>query len=85
MQHSDETVFFRAFDARSFGAALRSARQERGLTQQELGAMIRASRHTIVRLERGENVALETAMAAAKALERDVALIPRFSRLDVKR
>ncbi|MFK0009810.1 helix-turn-helix transcriptional regulator [Paenarthrobacter sp. NPDC090520] len=85
MEHSQETDFFRAFDAKSFGAALRSARKERELTQQELGAIIRASRHTIVRLERGENVALETAIAAARALERDIALIPRFSRLDVKR
>ena len=39
----------------------------------------------LVRLEQGENVSLETAMAAVKALERDVALIPRFSRLEVKR
>ena len=85
VEHSEETAFFRAFDAKSFGVAIRNARQECGLTQLELGAMIKASRHTIVRLEQGENVALETAMAAAKALERDIALIPRFSRLDVKR
>lgn len=72
-------------DAKSFGASVRLARQERGLTQNALAELINASRHTIVRLEQGENVSLETAMAAVRALERDVALIPRFSRLDVKR
>ncbi|MDR6685705.1 DNA-binding XRE family transcriptional regulator [Arthrobacter sp. 1088] len=85
MQHSEETPFFRAIDAKSFGAAVRGARQERGLTQGELATAIKASRHTIVRLEQGENVSLETAMAAVRTLMRDVALIPRFARLDVKR
>lgn len=72
-------------DAKSFGTAIRNARQERGLTQSALAELISASRHTVVRLEKGENVSLDTAMAAVRALERDVALIPRFSRLDVKR
>ena len=85
MEHSIETPFFRAVDAKSFGASVRVARQERGLTQSGLAELIGASRHTIVRLERGENVSLETALAAVRSLERDVALIPRFSRLDVKR
>ncbi|BCW51057.1 hypothetical protein StoSoilB13_33990 (plasmid) [Arthrobacter sp. StoSoilB13] len=55
------------------------------MTQGELATAIKASRHTIVRLEQGENVSLETAMAAVRTLMRDVALIPRFARLDVKR
>lgn len=85
MEHPAETPFFRAMDARSFGASVRSARQERKLTQSGLAVLINASRHTIVRLEQGENVSLETAIAAVRALERDIALIPRFSRLDIKR
>jgi HTH-type transcriptional regulator/antitoxin HipB len=85
MEHPVETPFFRAVDAKSFGASVRAARQERRLTQSGLAELINASRHTIVRLEQGENVSLETAMAAVRALERDVALIPRFSRLEVKR
>jgi len=85
MEHPVDTPFFRAVDAKSFGASVRAARQERKLTQSGLAGLINASRHTIVRLEQGENVSLETAMAAVRALERDIALIPRFSRLDVKR
>jgi putative transcriptional regulator len=85
MEHPGETPFFRAVDAKSFGASVRIARQERRLTQRGLAELINASRHTIVRLEQGENVSLEIAMAVVRALERDVALIPRFARLDVKR
>ena len=85
MEQSADTPFFRAMDAKSFGTAIRNARQERGLTQSALAELISASRHTVVRLEQGENVSLDTAMAAVRALQRDVALIPRFSRLDVKR
>lgn len=84
MEHA-ETPFFRAMDARSFGLAIRNARRERSMTQNELAGLIDTSRHTVVRLEQGENVSLDTAMAAVRALGRDVALIPRFSRLDVKR
>jgi DNA-binding XRE family transcriptional regulator len=84
MEHPAETPFFRAMDSKSFGASVRSARQERKLTQSGLAELISASRHTIVRLEQGENVSLETAIAAVRALERDIALIPRFSPLDVK-
>ncbi|MEC5180551.1 helix-turn-helix transcriptional regulator [Arthrobacter sp. CG_A4] len=85
MEHRVETPFFRAVDAKSFGASVRVARQEHGLTQSGLAELINASRHTIVRLEQGENVSLGTAFAAVRALERDIALIPRFSRLDLKR
>lgn len=84
MEQPSETVWFRAFDAKSLGSAIRGARREQNLTQGELAKMIKASRHTIIRLEQGESVSIETATAAIRALNRDVALIPRFSRLHVK-
>ncbi|WP_423182925.1 hypothetical protein [Arthrobacter sp. NyZ413] len=42
------------------------------------------ARGTIVRLEAGEAVSMVVAMQAIRALGRDVALIPRFSKLQVR-
>jgi HTH-type transcriptional regulator / antitoxin HipB len=54
MSHpDDQTVFFRAVDAPSFGAAIRDARKEASMTQQELANRIHSTRRTINRLEHG--------------------------------
>ena len=46
---------------------------------------IRAAKsRNIVRLERGEAVSLVVAMQAIRVLSRDVALVPRFSKLQVR-
>ena len=60
------------------------ARKEAGLTQQELASRLKVTRGTIVRLERGESVSLVVAMNAIRTLGRDVALVPRFSKLQVR-
>lgn len=84
MEHSDETPFYRAVDGPSLGRAISESRKEAGLTQQELATRLRVTRGTIVRLERGEAVSLVVAMNAIRTLGRDVALVPRFSKLQVR-
>ena len=85
MSHPDgRTAFFRASTAASFGAALRGARQEAGMTQQQLADAVGTNRRTIVRLEAGSAVSMEVAVDAVRAVGRDIALIPRFSRLEVR-
>lgn len=54
---------------KGFGGRLRKAREERGLSQQQLADMIGASVMQISRYERGQVLpALETAVALAEAL-----------------
>lgn len=84
MEHSEPIPFYRAVDAPSLGSAISDARKEAGLTQQELAERLKVTRGTIVRLERGEAVSLVVAMQAIRILGRDVALIPRFSKLQVR-
>ena len=84
MEHDDATPFYRAVDAPSLGRAISDARKEAGLTQQDLAERLKVTRGTIVRLERGEAVSLVVAMRAIKVLGRDVALVPRFSKLQVR-
>ena len=83
MEH-DETPFYRAVDAASLGKCISDARKERGLTQQALAEQLEVTRGTIVRLEAGEAVSVVVAMQAIRALGRDVALVPRFSKLKVR-
>lgn len=84
MEHSEVTSFFRAVDAKSLGQSIAEARKEAGLTQQDVATKLGISRGTIVRLERGEPVSTVIAMKAIRAAGRDVALVPRFARLQVK-
>ncbi|MDI2033195.1 hypothetical protein PJL15_00287 [Paenarthrobacter nitroguajacolicus] len=84
MEHSEATPFYRAVDGASLGRAISESRKEAGLTQQELADRLKVTRGTIVRLERGEAVSLVVAMNAIRTLGRDVALVPRFSKLQVR-
>lgn len=84
MEHFEPIPFYRAVDAPSLGSAISDARKEAGLTQQELAERLKVTRGTIVRLERGEAVSVVVAMQAIRILGRDVALIPRFSKLQVR-
>lgn len=84
MEHSGVTAFFRAVDASSLGRSIAEARKEAGLTQQEVAEKLGVTRGTIVRLEKGEPVSSVVAMNAIRAVGRDVALVPRFARLQVK-
>ncbi|MCM0614479.1 helix-turn-helix domain-containing protein [Paenarthrobacter sp. MSM-2-10-13] len=85
MEHSDElTPFYRAVDAASLGRSIAEARKEAALTQHELAVRLGVTRGTIVRLEAGEAVSMVVAMQAIRAVGRDVALVPRFSKLQVR-
>lgn len=83
MEH-DETPFYRAVDAASLGWCISDARKEQGLTQQALAEQLGVGRGTVVRLEAGEPVSVVVALKAVKVLGRDVALIPRFSKVQIK-
>ena len=83
-QYMSQTPFYRAVDAASLGRAISGARREAGITQQELADRLGTARRTIVRLEHGEAVSVVLAMEAIRVLGRDVALVPRFSKLQVK-
>ncbi|GAB3536019.1 hypothetical protein GCM10027403_15300 [Arthrobacter tecti] len=83
MEH-ETTPFYRAVDAVSLGRSIGEARKELGMTQQELAVRLGVGRGTVVRLESGEAVSVIVAMKAIRVLGRDVALVPRFSRLQVK-
>ncbi|WP_200954738.1 helix-turn-helix domain-containing protein [Arthrobacter sp. Soil782] len=85
MEHPDTTPFFRAVDAASLGRSISEARKEAGMTQRELAARLGVGRGTVVRLENGEAVSVVVAMHAIRIIGRDVALVPRFSRLQVKK
>jgi HTH-type transcriptional regulator/antitoxin HipB len=83
-QYMAQTPFYRAVNAASLGRAISDARKEASLTQQELADRLGTARRTIVRLEHGEAVSVVLAMEAIRVLGRDVALVPRFSKLQVK-
>ena len=84
MEHSEVTSFYRAVDARSLGRSIADARKEAGLTQQNMAEKLGVTRGTIVRLEHGDPVSTVIAMNAIRAIGRDVALVPRFAKLQVK-
>ena len=84
MEHSDLTSFFRAVDAASLGRSLADARNEAGLTQHDVAETLGVPRGTIVRLEQGQPVSTVIAMKAIRVVGRDVALVPRFAKLQVK-
>ncbi|MHA7283694.1 helix-turn-helix transcriptional regulator [Arthrobacter sp. TMS2-4] len=84
MSHEDATPYYRANDAASLGRAIAEARKEAGLTQQDLARKLAVGRGTVVRLEQGEAVSMVVVMKAIRVVGRDVALVPRFARLQVK-
>ncbi|MBT2531401.1 helix-turn-helix transcriptional regulator [Arthrobacter sp. ISL-48] len=84
MEHPSATPFYRAVDAASLGRSIADARKEAGLTQQQLAETLGVTRGSIVRLEHGQPVSTVVAMKAIRAIGRDVALVPRFAKLQVK-
>lgn len=55
-----------------------------GFTQQELADRLGVGRMTLSRLERGDSVAIETAMRALSECGYAIAVAPKFSRLVVR-
>lgn len=84
MEHFSDTPFYRAVDAASLGRSISDARKEAGMTQQQLAVKLGVTRGTIVRLEHGQPVSTVVAMKAIREVGRDVALVPRFAKLEVK-
>lgn len=68
---------------RELGQAIRQVRLRRGLQQEELAEMLGVSRMTISRMERGAPVSMETAMRALSECGYGVAVVPKFSRVEV--
>ncbi|MDO5498946.1 MAG: helix-turn-helix domain-containing protein [Propionibacteriaceae bacterium] len=64
--------------AAELGRAVRDARNEAGLTQEELCAAAHVSRRWLVRLEQGHPAAeLSKVIDVLRALQLDIALVPR--------
>ena len=64
-------------DARSFGAAIRSARRERGLSQAELASRADVSRRTLASIEGGHpNGEIGMFLALVRALDLEITLSP---------
>ena len=77
--------FYRARSLHALAAALRGARDIRGLTQAELADTIGSSRPTVSRMERGAPVATDTALAALAACGYELVAVPRGSTISVAR
>ena len=67
----------------ALGAAVKGAREAKGLTQDELASRTASSRPTISRLERGHAVSTNTLMAALIASGYELAAVPRGSRIRI--
>lgn len=68
----------------SLGRSISDARKEVGMTQQELADKLKVHRRTVVRLDGGEAVSVVGAVQAVRTLGRDVALVPRFAKLQIR-
>ena len=67
----------RVVTATELGRAIRDARNEAGLTQEELCAAAHVSRRWLVRLEQGHHAELSKVIDVLRALQLDIALVPR--------
>lgn len=65
------------------GQAVRQSRTSRGLQQADLAEILSVSRMTISRLENGQPVSVMTAMRALSECGYGVAVVPKFSRVEV--
>lgn len=72
-----------ALNLKMFGQSFRTERQALGRTQQEIAAAAGCRRQTIVELEAGRNVSLQTVFAALAALGKG--LVIADARLDLDR
>lgn len=68
-----------AYDARDLGTSVSRARKRLGLTQAELAERLGVTRTTVVRLEQGESVAVDTVMSALSECGQAIAVVPKFS------
>ena len=63
---------------KSLGQILKSARSQRGLTQNQAGSLVGITQAMVSRIERGEsNARIDTLFRLFSALELEIAVIPR--------
>ncbi|MCV7247676.1 helix-turn-helix transcriptional regulator [Mycobacterium koreense] len=67
----------------SLGAAVRDARKRRGLQQGDLAERCGVARMTISRMERGEAVAMDTALRALSEVGMSLVAVPMNARVTV--
>jgi HTH-type transcriptional regulator/antitoxin HipB len=72
------------FTPADLGHSLKQARRRAGLTQTNLSERLGVARMTISRLERGEPVSLETALAALAECGDALVVVPKFARLKME-
>jgi len=75
--------FYRARSLPALATALRGARGDRHLTQEELARAIGSSRPTVSRMERGNAAATDTLLDALAACGYELVVVPRGSRITV--
>jgi transcriptional regulator with XRE-family HTH domain len=76
--------WFRGRTQANIGDALRELREERGLSQEQLAVILKSSRATISRLERGGEVSSAVILRAAAELGHELVLVPRSARVIVE-
>jgi transcriptional regulator with XRE-family HTH domain len=70
-------LWFRARRPQSFGAAIKTLRENSGQNQSEFAERASTSRATISRIEGNGQVSLGTAMAAVNELGYEIVIVPR--------
>jgi len=70
-----------AFTSQELGAALRRYRKDSALSQDGLAERLGVSRMTVSRLERGDAVSLDTAVAALSECGAKLAVVPKSARI----
>lgn len=75
--------WFRGRTLANIGNALRELREERGLSQEQFAVILKSSRATVSRLERGGAVTSAVILRAAAELGHELVLVPRTARVTV--
>lgn len=75
--------WFRLRNRRGAADAVRQLRVDHAMTQSELAEAMTSSRSTVSRLERGDDVALESAFRAFAEMDYELIAIPRGSKVTI--
>ena len=71
MMQKEKSIMVIELDFKQVGARIRSARQEKNMTQEGLAALTGLSNEWICQVEKGKKLPLETLMRFCNALEKD--------------
>ncbi len=70
-----------AHTSAELGAAIRAARQSKGIRQGDLAEILGVSRMTVSRMENGDAVSMDTAMRALSECGYAIVVAPKFTRV----